>query len=565
MNLACKLPFALVLCLLLAVPAAAQTVPSSAEGSRAGGQIAPMPTAALPEVGAKLEAGGTISAPEGADGIALVLKAIEIEGLTVYSAAEMLPLYQDMLGKSVTLAEVFGIADRMTAKYRNDGYILTQVVIPPQTIDEGRVRLQVVEGFIDNVVIQGETRHNIEWLAGFAEKLRQSRPLNSKALERYVLLINDLAGMSAQAVLSASQTTPGASDLTLVVGQKPFDAFVQFDNRGSRFIGPLQMNFGARLNNLAGLYEGLNLQAVVAPGNRGDEEPEMAFYSLIWQQPLNYEGTRLSLGASLANTAPQYTLTPFDIDGITRAVNLDLTHPFIRSRNLNLYGTLKFNYLNAYRNDNIGLGGVKDNLRVMRAGCTLQFTDRWLGVNTVTSEASKGFGIFGASRLNDPFKTRATGDPAFFKGAAEIARIQPLTKHLEAFLSVAGQLSANTLLASEEFGVGGINYGSAYDNSEITGEDGFAARFELRLNNPLPLPVNFFQLYGFYDGGEVHDPDNAIASNRTRSVVSAGGGARMTVNENFSGAVELAFPLTSAVSTEMDNDPRLFGSISWKY
>lgn len=556
------LSLAVVLGAFIAAPAFAQ-VPSSAEGSRTGGQIAPMPTTNLPSVGGKVEAGGVMTAPKGAEKVKLVLKSVKIEGQTVYDDTQLAALYHDMLGKTVTLADVFGIADRMTAKYRNDGYILTQVVVPPQTIEGGHVKFRVVEGFVENVTIQGSSRKNIGWLQGFAEKIKASRPLNSKTLERYILLINDLAGMNARAVLSPSKT-PGASDIAIVVDQKPIDVFFQVDNRGTRFLGPLQMNLGARVNNIFGLYEGLNFQTVFAPDN-WDDKPEMQFYSVTWQQPLNHEGTRLSASASLTDTGPQYSLTPFDVDGIARSINLDLTHPFIRSRNLNLYGTLKFNYLNAYRNDNLGVGGAKDNLRVIRAAGTAQFTDRFLGINTVSSEVSKGLDIFGASDINDPFKTRVNGDPQFFKATAEISRIQRLTDKFEAFISAAGQLSANTLLASEEFGVGGAAYGSAYDNSEITGEDGFAARFELRMNNPVRLPVNLLQVYGFYDGGEVHDHDNAIASNRTRSLVSAGGGARVNLNDRFAGTIELAVPLTSAVNTEADNDARLFGSITGKF
>ncbi len=548
---------------LFASQAYAQAVPSSAEGSRAGGQIAPMQTQTLPEVGTKIQTGGAITAPAGAEKVKLVLKSVAIEGQTVYDDVQIHSVYDSMIGTTITLADVFGIADRLTAKYRNDGYILTQVVVPPQTIDGGHVKLRVVEGFVENVTIQGSSRANPGWLEGYAAKLRAQKPLNSKALERYVLLINDLAGMNARAVLSPSKT-PGATDITLVVDQKPFDAFFQVDNRGTRFLGPLQLNAGVRFNNALGLYEGLNFQGVLTPDGMWSER-ELAFGAFTWQQPLNHEGTKLSTSISITDTDPGFTLTPFDVNGKAKAVNLDLTHPFIRSRNMNLYGTLKFNYLNSERTDNIPGGGAEDRLRVLRAGGTFQFTDSWLGVNTLSGEASKGISFLNASDKGDARLTRALGDPQFFKMNAEVSRVQRITNIFEAFLSATGQLSSQTLLASEEFGVGGVNYGSAYDNSEITGEDGYAARLELRANNPVALPVNLLQLYTFVDGGEVHDPDNAVPRDRRRSIVSAGGGARVNLDDRFAGTLEVAVPMTADVQTEGDDNPRLFATITGKF
>ena len=132
--------------LAAAAPAFAQAVPGSADATRVGGQIAPLRTQADMVSGVPVvSSGGVNAAPEGADQITLVLKEVKIEGMTAYDEMAAEAVYRDMLDKTVTLADVFAIADRLTAKYRNDGYILTQVILPPQEIDGGVVRLQVVE------------------------------------------------------------------------------------------------------------------------------------------------------------------------------------------------------------------------------------------------------------------------------------------------------------------------------------------------------------------------------------------------------------------------------------
>ena len=554
---------ALAALILSSSAAYAQAVPSSAEPSRVGGQIAPMPSTVVTTPGAKLSSQGRVSAPAGSDKVKFTLKSVAVDGMTTYQSDAVKSLYADEIGKTVSLAYVYDLAERLTAKYRNEGFVLTQVVVPPQTIETGAIKLRVVEGFIDQVNIEGKTRKDIDYLRKYADKIRAAKPLNAKALERYVLLMNDLSGMSVRAVLVPSPKTPGASDVTLVVDQKAYNFFFQTDNRGSRYLGPFQVNAGVRFNNAFGFYEGLNAQIVTAP--EGVQHRELDYFGLNWTQPIGYEGTKVAFGGSVTATEPGFDLTPFAVQGLAHNASVDLTHAFIRSRNNNLYGSVKFNFLNSTRTDNLGLGATEDHVRVLRGGGSWQYTDKYVGINVLTAELSKGLDVFGASDKNDANKTRALGDAQFFKGTLEMSRLQRLSDRFELFASATGQKSANNLLASEEFGVGGVAYGSAYDSSEITGEDGLAARTELRANNLVPTGWDLLQFYGFYDVGKVWDRDNATAKDRQRALASTGLGLRVTFSENFAGSFEYAVPLTRDVDTNNNDNPRAFGSLTAKF
>lgn len=549
--------------LTAATAAFAQAVPPAAEPSRVGGQIAPMQLPLASQAGPAVSSAGETGAPEGAEEVTFALESVAIDGMTVYRESDVSYLYKEMLGKEISLADVFALAEKLTVKYRNEGYVLTQAVVPPQTIEGGEIRLHVVEGFVDKVTLQGETRADISYLVPFAEKIRAARPLNAKVLERYVLLMNDIAGMTARAVLLPSPATPGASDLTLVVDQKPYDLFFQIDNRGSRYIGGFQANAGIGFNNLFGLYEGINTQVVTAPD--GWPERELDYAGVTWTQFLDHEGTKLSLAASVTSTQPGFDLEPFGIEGVAHNYNAELARPFIRSRTENLIASVKFNYLNSERNDNLGLGRTEDRLRILRAGGMWQFTDRFIGVNSLSCEISKGLDILGASDRGAANMTRALGRPDFFKTTAEVSRLQRISDTFEFFASAAAQISPHTLLASEEFGVGGAAYGSAYDNSEITGEDGIAARLELRASNLFATSLDMVQLYGFYDAGKVWDKDNAVVKERERSLASAGAGVRFAINGNFSGSFEVAAPLTREVETADDNDIRGFATLTARF
>src|ERR1044072_5977510 len=143
-----------VLLLLLPAVAAAQPIPSGALPGTERTQVAP------PQQGPRAQPiGGSISlpstvAPPGAESIMLTVSRIVITGATVYGDADFAPLYADLVGHDVPLAAVYELARRLTAKYSAAGYELSRGIVPPQNF--GRhgavIHIQVVEGYIDNVV-----------------------------------------------------------------------------------------------------------------------------------------------------------------------------------------------------------------------------------------------------------------------------------------------------------------------------------------------------------------------------------------------------------------------------
>ncbi len=107
------------------------------------------------------------------------------------------------------MQRVYDIAAEMTAKYRDAGYVLSSVVVPAQAITDGRVSLTAVEGYLSSVAIEGDTGRRDGMLAKIQADLGAERPLRLATLERNLLLLNDLPGMTAQGVLQRSATEPG--------------------------------------------------------------------------------------------------------------------------------------------------------------------------------------------------------------------------------------------------------------------------------------------------------------------------------------------------------------------
>lgn len=525
---------------------------------------------AMPGLGADIEIKQMqlVGAPEGAENIRFVLGRLEIDGLGVYSEADLQPIYADKVGTEISLAELYEIANRITLKYRNSGYILTQVVIPPQTIEGGTARVQIVEGYVHNVTIQADTAQEgpaLDLIRSYAEHIRTGTALNARTLERHLLLINDLPGVSARGVLSPSPDTPGASDVTIIVERDPYEALLGVNNYGSRYLGPVNLTASGTANSMLRMNEALTGQVVVAP----DSGYELAYGALAYEQPIGPWGTKVTVFGSVTDTDPGYDLEEFDVRGHSNLYSVQLRHPFIRSRSENLYGHLLFDWRDVESSNNIE-NTREDRIRAARAGLGYEFLDTLIGVafNAIELEVSKGLDILGASEEGRGSLTRDRGDPQFTKITAEFQRLQRLSGSVNLLMAGRGQLSDGPLLASEEFGVGGFDIGRAFDSSEIVGDEGMSGKAELQWNNPFGAAGGYVektQVYSFFDAGRVWNDDATTSSTKSDTLTSAGAGFRV----NFTGGTEadfaLAFPLNRDVQTQKDDDPRAYFSLVKKF
>ena len=504
--------------------------------------------------------------PANAESLKFQLNSLTVEGGDVYTPEQIQTLYGDKLGQTVSLADVYAIATALTNKYRNDGYILTQVVVPPQTIDGGNVKLQAVEGFVDRVQVEGNDKETaLRQIRAYAGQLQGAGALNVRQLEKFLLLINDLPGVEARSILSPSPTLAGASDLRIIIERDPYDAFLGVDNFGSRYLGPLQATAAGSLNSFFGFNERISAQTVVAP--EPGFGPELAYYDLGVDIPVGPYGTIIKAQYAHTNTEPGYTLDQFNVRGVSDFYSITAEHPFIRTRAVNLFGHVQYDARDVRSRNDLELTRV-DRLRVVRAGGRTEFLDNLFGVgiNALSGEVSKGLDILGASDENDPNMSRTDGDPQFVKATLDIQRLQRLSQDFNLLIGGRGQLSDGPLLSSEEFGVGGFNIGRGYDSSEVVGDEGIAGKLELQWNGPYKLQnIDKYQVFGFYDVGRVWNDDPTTNADKVNSIASAGAGVRADIVNDMKAGLAVAFPLTRDVETRGDKQPRLYVNFSKQF
>ena len=484
-----------------------------------------------------------------------VLTGVEIVGATVYEPEEFSDLYEDMLGRETTETDVAELVEAVTQKYRDDGYVLSRAIAEPQSLEFGVLRIRAVEGYVDRLVLEGDTSNGASLLTAYGRKISDDRPLRQSILERYVLLMSDIPGAGIKPSLREPVTDSGAYELVLTVTRNPVSAFANLDNRGTNPIGPLQLLLGTDVNGVLGLDERTRLLVFTIP----DEPDELRFFDLSHEQPIGSEGTRAMLSASRSKVDFYSESSGAPQRGDNRRYGGEVSHPLIRSRELSVYLNGGYEYVRsaqeALDDDFV------DRMHVVRLGSDLTFEDSLGGPSTVAIEVRKGLDIFNASERGDDNLSRTDGRSDFTKITADLSRTQHLFGNFTLQLDVTGQLAADVLLSNEEFSIGGSQFGRAYDSSELSGVHGVAGVVELQYGIKTPLPFfKSFTLYGFYDAGTVWDDDG-----ESTPLTSAGGGVRLNPIDGLIGSLEVAKPLNRNVAEEGNQDARVFFSLTAQF
>jgi hemolysin activation/secretion protein len=458
----------------------------------------------------------------------------DIIGSTVYTAERLGDFYEPYLGREISLKDVETIVEAITEQYRKDGYFLARAIAPPQGVEFGVLRIRVVEGSIVDVKFEGDKPGRTYLFDQWVGRLLAERPIRLKTLERNLLLMADVPGLTVTPALRPIDADNGTYRLSLKLEHRPVDGFVTLDNRGTTTVGPLQVFAGINANAVLGLLERSHLAVFTVP----QTPEELLYFEFQQTHILNSDGSQGWFFASRSGVDIGQAGTSTKENSHGTRFTLGLSHPFVRSRDVNFYVNLK---LDVFDSDKNSIGDVfDDKLRIVRFGAVFNANDGLGGNNFISTEVSKGVNILGATERNAGLTSRVGGRPDFLKATLDLTRVQKLIKHVQVQLSTAAQWSPHTLLSSEEFAIGGQRFGRAYDPADISGNQGVAGSVELQIAPPFGMPgIESYQFYGFYDLGAVWGTGFTRAS-----MASAGGGIRISFPHKIGASLEVAQPLT---------------------
>ncbi len=535
-------------------------VPGSADPARIETETPILaPEAPAQEIAVPEEYQG-LTIPENAESIRFTLRDIRVNGVSAFSEEQIRNIYSAMLDSEISLDQVWVIANNITNYYRGQGYFLSRAYVPRQSFDDGVVSIDVVEGYIGEVELDGEL--NDYWLVRqLMQAFTEPKPVSALFIESTLLRLNDLPGVSFVGTLKPLPGGPeGAVKLVLQSGETEGRGLVSFDNYGSRFLGPYQGAISYQDSYIP-------LQQTTISGSLTAETDELRFVSLAHEIPL-YNGLVLEVSGNYVDTQPGASLEVSDIQSDSVGVDINLTYTPIRQRLENLSISLGV----AGQNTNGDFAGntplTRDRIRKARLGLNYDASDFLGGYNTLNVEITRGLEVLGSSDQGDLNLSREQAVPDFTKVNVSYSRQQALFENVVAIGQVSGQYSDDPLFSAEEFGYGGQRFGRAYDPSEITGDQGVAASLELRYQGIEPNDCLGLSCvpFVFYDAGKVWNEDTTGAVDE--SAMSAGLGVLLEHNSGAYGSLGVAFPLTRDVDNPLygnGKSPRYAFQVGYRF
>lgn len=536
-------------------PATAQTVPAPSIPSQAdiSRQRVPQPLPDTPTFDLRIQTPERAAVPRAVDEIEFEVKRIAVEGATHFPPAEIAAIFTPLEGRKIVLEDLRNAAATLENKYRADGFFLTRVFVPPQQVADGVLTVRVVEGYVSNIFVEAPDEATRKHLARIMQPVVGEKPVRLDTVERRLLIVNDLPGISGAGVLRQGAEL-GQSELALTATERPPSYAFSFNNTGSDALGPWTFGANATLNRPFARLGALDLGVSGA----GDNLKELRSATARYAEPVGNAGTIVSLGGLVALARPGGTVKALDIDGLVTSFALRARHPLVRSRATSLFLDAGLS-ANRSRTEAAGVRIILDKTVVGELSLVFQ-QNGWLGGATNASASLfRGLPWLGSMDEDAALPSVANFDPDFTRLAFTAQRTQPLTPRLSVQLAVQGQYTGDTLLSGELLSFGGAAIGRGYDPSVVAGDRGIGGVAEIRYDAKLPEQpnVNSLQLYAFVDRASATTLANGALPKSRATIGSYGVGARAGLFGNAFLDLRFADATREVANASPQRDPRV--------
>ena len=520
---------------------AAPTLPGAVQPGR-DRPVAPLPS--QPEVEFRLVTPEKSPVTRAIDTVHFHLNDIRIVGTKVFSAESFRPLFADLVGKDVTLSNILNVADGIEARYRAQGYLLVRAYVPPQRVKDGVFTINVVEGFVEGVSVEGTKERTQDLTKAYLRHAVGQTPLELSTIERGLLLANDIPGVTASGTLHAAPSTPGASELVVTENAPWITGGLATDNRGSRFSGLWTLSADVAFNDLLG---GDQLALI---GNTSPDGKEQVSGQATYRVALGGDGLIGGVFGVYTHGQPGSTLTVAQALTDSWAGGTHFSYPLVRSRALSIILQSGLT-AQAATIRTLGLRISHDEWRVFDVGVTAAKSD-FLGASWAGSlDLAQGLPVLGATRNGSLSLSRIGAKTDFTKIDGSLQAVWPLVASLSAAAGGSGQLSFTHLVIGEEVSYGGKLVVRGFDPGSITGDSGIGGWFELRDDAHFPAwQMRTVEPYVFVASAGAWFINAAKFGLPNESITSIGGGVRVWFPYNVSADCEVDRMLNAVAGSD---------------
>ncbi len=497
-----------------------------------------------------------------AAGLLVRVERYDVQGSTVFTEAELALVTAPFRGREIGSEELLAARDAITALYASRGYLSSGAVVPDQAVENGVVRIEVIEGRLGEIEIQGTRWFQERY---FRQRLARAgrAPVDAFRIEAELQRFQRSPYVERVDARLEPGARRGESRLVLRVEERsPDELRLAATNHQSPSIGSTGGDFAASLANLIGIADELRFRADLTEGLRD--------YDVAYDLPLERFDTRL--GFRFRDSRGDVVEKPFDELGVfseSRSYALTLDHPFFDRADFELWAGAT----GEYKRSEAFLSGSSFCAIANAIDCEpeiaalrLHAQPTWRGQSAAASLRSTfAIGLDALGATQNPGRRVPDGQFEAWLGQLQLAwrlperwplpeRWRPLERAFGRSLLLARldlQFTRDPLLSIEKISIGGSSSVRGYRENEVVRDSGVVAGLELRI----PLARDAFgrplaELAPFADLGHGWDSD-ATLQLRRRTLASLGSGLRLSPVPWLQAELYYGYQLASA---ERDGD-----------
>lgn len=502
----------------------------------------------------------SIPAPVAADlvlpgGAVVVVQSVSFAGNSVISQDALQVALGDVAGKSFDLAGLRGLAERISDLYHASGFPFARAVLPPQDLKQSVLRIEIIEGRYGMVQAEGEDAALAMQAQPFLSRLVPGAVIESAALERASLILDDQPGVKTAPVIRPG-TQAGTGDLMVRVSRdKRFTGDVGLDNAGSRYTGQTRARANLNINSPFLLGDQISIRALVS-------DEQLWLGSLGYSLPLGASGLRGNVGYSYTSYLLAKEFANLQANGTAKVASVGVSYPIVRSQKPNL--TLSGTYQAKDLHDNKDSTNTHESKSSESVPIALQFDYRDSAGGGGVTYGSVGW-TPGNLKLDAALTAADTNNTrgSFNKFNLDVVRLQSLPAGFSLMGHLSLQSASKNLDSSEKMSLGGASGVRAYPSGEASGDEGVLAQVELRYQSGAYAP------YVFWDGGSIKTNVKpvAAATNNERSLSGGGVGVRYQ-RDAWTADATLAWRHEGGApqaDTSSDPKPRVWVNLGWRF
>lgn len=470
-----------------------------------------------------------------------VISGIQLAGSTVFSTEDFAELFAEYTGRPVTFDELLQLRSVVTQRYVEAGFLTSGAFIPPQTLENGIVIVQVIEGEIEDIEIVGTRRLSPAYIRSRLGLAAQPPIKADTLLAGLQRLQIDPLIETVSADLQAG-VRPGTSILRVEVTEaNSFGMTVGTDNGRSPNIGSVRRSIGINEGNLLGIGDRVSLSYANTEGSNS--------LDFSYAVPVSPYNTRVNIEAGISDSrVVNSVFRVLDISSDSYYGEVGVTHPLIESPTQELSLGLALSHKRSQTRlgiENFGpfplsLGADSEGRSRVTA---LQFSQNWTQRSQEQVLAARSQFNLGLDLLNATANSGDVPDSQFFSWRGQGQWVRLLGEDSLFFLRGDVQLATDKLLSSEQFGLGGQQTVRGYRQDALLRDNGALLSAEARFPILRFAIDSIVQITPFLEGGVAWNNENTPPGNNV--LLGTGIGLLWQQGDHLSARLDWGIPLVN--------------------